>query len=53
MPGQDDSGKERIDIDAQSSPHFAGGTGGLDGGLLDAGQMRPDLLVEAPAFIRQ
>ena len=48
---QDNSREVRVDIDAELSPHFAGGTSRLQDGFLDASQMRSGLLIEAPAFI--
>jgi hypothetical protein len=40
-----------IDIDPQPAAHGHGGARRLDGGILDAGEVRLDLLVEASPFL--
>ncbi len=49
--GEDEAGEKGFDIDPQPAAHGRGGARRLDGSVLDAGEMRLDLLIEASPFL--
>src|ERR1700761_9141900 len=53
LPGEDDAREKRIDIDSQPSAHSNGRTERPRCRLLNAVEMRPDLLVKATSLVGQ
>ena len=49
--GEDKASKKGIDIDPQPAAHGHGGARRLDGGVLDAGEVRLHSLIEASPFL--